>query len=242
MRRSLAVVTLVVLAGCSGLGFGSSADEVTVTPVPVATPDPSAAEVPRTNGSVDVDRVVARHDAALGDRSFHRTVVREGPQNTRDVWVDRERDVVRVRRTFGPVVDDAILAEGTVYRVASDDPDRSYVSEASDDAVPYVPSTSGAARLGQVLLDGEYRRVDTVLRGDRSLAVLAVNATSRGAGEDPSIAARSRLYVDADGVVREVDHWERRPDGTVVDVRMTVTTDTERVPVPWWAEEIGLYG
>jgi hypothetical protein len=241
MHRSLAVVTLVVLAGCSGLGFGPSGDTPSVTPVPVATPDPSAVEVPRTNGSVDIDAVLARHDAALSDRSFHRRVVREGPQNTRDVWVDRERDIVRVRRTLGPIVDDAIVTDGTVYRAASDDPDRDYVSESSDETVPYVPSQSGAARLRQVLLEDGYRRVGTVRRGGRNLAVVAVNATGRGGGPDPSISVQSQLLVDGDGVVRAVDHWERRPDGTVVAFEMEVTTDTERVPVPWWAEDIGLY-
>ena len=241
MYRSLAVLALVVLAGCSGLGFGFSADTPSVTPVPVATPDPSAVEVARANGSVDIDAVLARHDAELADRSFHRRVVREGPQNTRDVWVDRERGVVRVRRTLGPVLDDAIVAHGTVYRVASDDPGREYVSEASNATVPYVPSQSGSARLGQVLLDDGYQRVDTVRRGGQNLAVLAVDATGRGEGPDPSISVQSRLYVDSEGVIREVDHWERRPDGTIVDLRMAVTTDTERVPIPWWAEDIGLY-
>ncbi|MDS0282583.1 hypothetical protein [Haloarcula onubensis] len=242
MFRPLVVVTLVALAGCSGLGFGPSADTPSVTPVPVETPDAAAVAVVRTNGSVDVDRLIARHDAAMADRSFHRTVVREGPQNTRDVWVDRERNVVRVRRTFGPVVDDAILADGRLYRAASDDPDRAYTSEQSNATVPYVPTQSGAARLGQVLLADGYRRVDTVRRGGRTLAVVAVNATGRAEGSDPSIAVQSRLYVDSEGVVREVDHWERRPDGTVVDFRMTVTTDTDRVPIPWWAEDLELYG
>ena len=242
MFRSLAVITLLVLAGCSGLGFGPSADTPTVTPVPVTTPDASAVEVARANGSVDIDAILARHDAALTERSFHRSVVREGPQNTRDVWVDSERDIVRVRRTLGPVVDDAIIADGRLYRAASDDPDRDYVTEPSNATVPYVPSPSGAARLRQVLLEEGYQRVDTVRRNGRDLAVVAVNATGRGEGPDPSIAAQSRLLVDSEGVIRAVDHWERRPDGTIVEFEMAVTTDTDRVPIPWWAEDIGLYG
>jgi len=241
MRSTLAVVTLVALAGCSGLGLGPSADTPSVTPVPISTPDSSAVDLPGQNGSVDIDAVLARHDAALADRSFHRSVERAGPQNTRDVWVDRERGVVRVRRTFGPVVDDAILTDGTMYRVASDDPDRAYVTEDSDATVPYVPSQSGADRLGQVLLDDGYQRVDTVRRDDRVLAVVAVNATGRGAGVDPSVAVQSRLAIDSEGIVRSVDHWERRPDGTVIAFRMRVRTDRARVPVPWWAEDIGLY-
>ena len=241
MFRPLAVVTLVVLAGCSGLGLGLSADTPSVTPVPVTTPDTSAVEVPRANGSVDIDRVVAGHNAALADRSYHRRVVRAGPQNTRDVWVDSERNIVRVRRTLGPVADDAILADGVLYRAASDDPARAYVSESSNATVPYVPTRSGVARLRQVLLDDGYQRVGTVRRGGRNLAVVAVNAAGRGEGSDPSIAARSRLYVNSDGVLRRVDHWERRPDGTIVEFEMQVTTGDERVPVPWWAEDIGLY-
>jgi hypothetical protein len=243
MWRSLVVVALVALAGCSApfLDGTRQSDEQAVTPVPVATPDDSAVELPHVNGTVDIDRVLARHDAALADRSFHRHVERAGPQNTRDVWVDRDRNVVRTRRTFGPVVDDAILADGTLYRAASDDPDRAYTSEPSNVTVPYVPSQSGMARLGQVLLDDGYQRVGTVRRGGRSLAVVAVNATGRGDGSDPSVAVQSRFSVDSDGVIRAVEHWERRPDGTVVAFRMTVRTGTERVPVPWWAEDIGLY-
>lgn len=241
MLRPLAVVALVVLAGCTGFAGGESQTE-RVTAAPVPSVDASLVEVPTTNGSVDVDAVRQRHDAALAGRSFTRHVERAGPQNTRDVWVDREADIVRVRRSFGPLVDDAIAADGTVYRVASDDPDRAYVSAASNETVPYVPSASGADRLGQVLLDDGYRRVDTVERDGRPLAVLAVNATGRGDGPDPSLAVRSRLYVDADGIIRIVDHWERRPDGTVVDFRMSVATGTGSVPVPWWAEDIGLYG
>jgi len=242
MFRPLVVLTLVALAGCSGLGFAPSDDKLSVTPVPVATPDASAVEVARANGSVGIDRLLARHDAALADRSFHRRVVREGPQNTREVWVDRQRDIVRVRRTFGPVVDDAVRTDGTLYRLASDDPRQDYVTEPSNATVPYVSTPSGVARLEQVLLADGYRRVDTVRRGGRNLAVVAVNATGRGEGPDPSIAVQSRLYVDGDGIVRAVDHWERRPDGTEIAFRMQVTTGDERVPVPWWAEDIGLYG
>jgi len=242
MFRPLVVLTLVALAGCSGLGFAPSDDKLSVTPVPVATPDASAVEVARANGSVGIDRLLARHDAALADRSFHRRVVREGPQNTREVWVDRQRDIVRVRRTFGPVVDDAVRTDGTLYRLASDDPRQDYVTEPSNATVPYVSTPSGVARLEQVLLADGYQRVDTVRRGGRNLAVVAVNATGRGEGPDPSIAVQSRLYVDGDGIVRAVDHWERRPDGTEIAFRMQVTTGDERVPVPWWAEDIGLYG
>jgi hypothetical protein len=240
MWRLLAVVALLVLAGCTGLLDEQRTERVTAAPVPDV--DPSLVEVPTANGSVDVAALLRRHEAALSNRSFTRSVGRAGPENTRTVWVDREADIVRVRRTFGPLTDDAVAADGMVYRLASDDPDADYRAEPSNDTVPYVPSLSGRDRLGQVLFEDGYRRVDTVERNGRPVAVLAVNATGRGAGTDPSVAVQSELHVDADGVVRSVDHWERRPDGTVVEFRMTVETGTGSVPVPWWAEDIGLYG
>jgi len=241
MWRSLAVVAVVLVAGCTGLTGGDTRTEA-LTPAPVPDVDPSLVVVPEANGSVDIDVVLDRHEAALSNRSFARSVERAGPENTRDVWVDREADIVRVRRTFGPLVDDAVAADGTVYRLASDDPDTDYRAEASNDTTPYVPSLSGRARLEQVLLDDGYRRIDTVERDGRPVAVLAVNATGRGEGTDPSIAVQSELSVDSEGVIRSVDHWERRPDGTVVELQMSVETGTGQVPVPWWAEDIDLYG
>lgn len=240
MWRPLVVTFLVVLAGCSGL-LGGESSERTVTAAPVPDVPASAVDLPRANGTVDIDAILEAHGTALANRSFARHVDREGPQNTRDVWVDREADVVRVRRTFGPLTDDAIVADGTVYRSVRDDPDTDYATEPSNGTVPYVPSLSGTDRLGQVFLADGYRRVDTIRRDDRALAVVAINATGRGTGPAPSLAVESRIYVDADGIIREVDHWQRRPDGTVVELDMTVTTDGGRVPIPWWAEDIGLY-
>lgn len=239
MWRPLAAIALVCLAGCTGL-FGEQRTQQ-VTPAEVPTVSSSLVELPRANGSVDIDAVVAGHEAALANRSFARHVELAGPENLRDVWVDDEADIVRVRRSFGPLVDDAILSNGTVYRAVSEDPDIDYRAAPSNDTVPYVSSRSGSVRLDRLLLDGGYRRIDTVQRNGRPLAVLAVNATSRGEGVDPSIAVQSRLYVDSEGIIREVDHWERRSDGTVVSLRMTVQTDTGAVPIPWWAEDIGLY-
>ena len=241
MWRSLAVVALVVLAGCSGM-FGSEQSTERVTAAPVPEVSASMVEIPTENGSADVGEILDRHEAVLANRSFARSVERAGPENTRSVWVDREADIVRVQQRFGPLTDDAIVADGTTYRAVSDDFDIDYRAEPSNDTIPYVPTLSGRARLEQVLLDEGYQRVDTVRRGDRAVAVVAVNATGRGEGADPSVAVQSELYVDSEGVVRYVDHWERRPDGTTVDFRMEVETDTGDVPVPWWAEDIGLYG
>ncbi|MBV0925625.1 hypothetical protein KTS45_15575 [Halomicroarcula limicola] len=247
MWRPLLVVTVVALAGCSGfLATGEASDaRTTLTPAPVPEPTATPVELPRENGSVDLDRVIDRHEAALAERSFHRHVEREGPQNTRDVWIDRDGGVVRVRQTFGPLTDDAIVAGGVVYRSVRDDPERDYVTDESDGRIPYVFSASGAPRLRQVLDAEDYDRVGTVRRVGRPLAVVASNDTGvsrSGADPNQAVAVRSRIYVDRQGIVRGVEHWERRKDGTVVELRMRVRTGIDRVPIPWWAEDAAIYG
>ncbi|QIO21330.1 hypothetical protein [Haloarcula sp. JP-L23] len=247
MWRPVLVVAVVALAGCSGLfaSADTSSPERPLTPAPVPETTTGTVALPRENGSVDLDRILDRHEAALADRSFNRHVEREGPQNTRDVWVDRERGITRVRRTFGPLTDDAVVADGMLYRSVRDDPDTDYTATASDGQIPYVPSASGAARL-RVVLDAEgYDRLGTVQRDGRALAVVASTDTEvpvSGADPDQAVAMRSRIYVDRMGIVRYVDHWERRTDGTVFVLRWQVMTGIDRVPVPWWADEIGLYG
>ncbi|WP_135303479.1 hypothetical protein [Haloarcula amylovorans] len=246
MWRPLLVVAVVTLAGCSGLlaSGDPSGEEATLTPAPVPEPTATPVEVPRENGSVDLDSVVDRHEAALAERSFHRHVEREGPQNTRAVWMDRDSGVVRVRQTFGPLTDDAIVADGVVYRSVRDDPERDYVTDESDGRIPYVFSASGAPRLRQVLDAEDYDRVGTVRRDGRPLAVIASNDTDvplSGADPDQVVAVRSRIYVDRQGVVRHVGHWERQKDGTEIELRLRVRTGIDRVPIPWWAEDAAIY-
>lgn len=229
MWRVLPVVAVALLAGCSGLVVGSDAATETVTPAPVPETDTDV-PVPLRNGSVDLDRLLARHDAALADRSYHRRVVLQGPQNTRDVWVDRDGGVIRVRQTFGPLVDDAVLVGNREYTNVRDDPDTDYVVRPNEGTIPYVSTLSGTALLGQVLVDGEYRRLGTVQRNGRALAVVGVNGTG---GPQPS----SRVYVDRAGIVRHVDHRARLSDQSNLSVEMTVTTGLDRVPVPWWLDD-----
>ncbi|MBX0295927.1 hypothetical protein [Haloarcula nitratireducens] len=247
MWRPLLVVAVVALAGCSGLlaSGESSVEEGDLTPAPVPEPTATSVELPRENGSVDLERVIDRHEAALAERSFHRHVEREGPQNTRDIWIDRDGGVVRIRQTFGPLTDDAIVADGVVYRSVRDDPERDYVTDESDGRLPYVFSASGAPRLRQVLDAEDYDRIGTVRRDGRPLAVVASNDTDvplSGADPNQSVAVRSRLYVDGQGVIRYVEHRERRKDGTEIELRMRVRTGIDRVPIPWWAEDAGIYG
>ncbi|MFC6975004.1 hypothetical protein ACFQL1_10490 [Halomicroarcula sp. GCM10025709] len=246
MWRPLAVVGLVLLAGCSGfLGTDAGGPDRTVTPAPLPeTPTDRPVELPRANGSVDLQRVLVRHDTALAGRNFHRRVVREGPRNTRDVWVDRDADIVRVRRTLGPVADDAVVADGTLYRSVSDDPNRDYFTTPSDGSVPYVSTLSGVTLLRVFLTDYDYERVGTVTRNDRTLAVLSTNDTDvpiTAGDPDQTVAVRSRVYVDRGGVVRYVDHYERDSDGTNRTVQMRVTTGTDRIAVPWWLADVDIY-
>ncbi|AEM55646.1 hypothetical protein HISP_00045 [Haloarcula hispanica N601] len=245
MWRVTLTVAIALLAGCSGLfSAGSTADGGDpVTPAPVPTPSPDATvTVPTSNGTVDVGRLLDRHQQALSTRSFHRHVEQAGPQNTLDVWVDREREVQRVRRRFGPISDDVILANGTVYTNVRDDPDTPYATTPATPNTSLVTSTAGSNLLRQLLSNTEYRQVDSVQWNGRPVAVLAATDTvETPIGENESEIGRSRLYVDRQGVIRYVEHTERRPDRPDIDTTVTVTTDTERVPIPWWLEDSDPY-
>ncbi|WP_254272768.1 hypothetical protein [Haloarcula marina] len=246
MWRPVLVVAVVALAGCTGLlASGDTAtSRKAVTPAPVPETTEPAVDLPYADGNVDLDRILDRHAAVLADRNFHRHVEREGPQNTHDVWVDREGGVVRVRQTFGPLNEGVVVADGVEYRNVRDDPDTDYVRAESDGRVPYVSSLSGASVIRGILTAEGYDRLGTVRRGGRTLAVVGSNDTDipiSGADPDQTVAVRSRLYVDRQGVVRYVDHWERRSDGSTMVFVMSVRTGIVRVPVPWWADDVGIY-
>ncbi|EMA25912.1 MULTISPECIES: hypothetical protein [Haloarcula] len=245
MWRVTLTVAIALLAGCSGLfSAGSTADggdPVTPAPVPTSSPD-ATVTVPTSNGTVDVDRLLDRHQQVLSTRSFHRHVEQAGPQNTLDVWVDREREVQRVRRRFGPISDDVVLANGTVYTNVRDDPDTPYATTPATPNTSLVTSTAGTNLLRQLLSNTEYRQVDSFQWNGRPVAVLAATETvETPIGENESEIGRSRLYVDRQGVIRYVEHTERRPDRPDIDTTVTVTTDTERVPIPWWLEDSDPY-
>jgi len=75
MRPPVAVLVLVVLAGCSGI-TGPSGETATVTPAPVQTPAPPTPESnilpPGVNGDgvVDVARLVRAHQTVLTNQSY----------------------------------------------------------------------------------------------------------------------------------------------------------------------------
>ncbi|MEF8828056.1 MAG: hypothetical protein V5A15_05760 [Haloarcula sp.] len=241
MWRVTLTVGIALLAGCSGLipagPTAGDGDPVTPAPVPTSSPD-ATVPVPTSDGAVDVDRLLDRHELALATRSFHRHVEQAGPQNTLDIWIDREREVQRVQRRFGPISNDLVLANGTVYTNVRDDPDTPYASRPATPNSSLVASPAGVDLLRLLLSDAEYRQVDSFVWNGRPVAVLAATDTAEASdGENGSKIGRSRVYVDRQGIIRYVEHTERRPDRPDIDTTMTVTTDTGRVPIPWWLEE-----
>jgi len=241
MWRVTLAVGIALLAGCSGfLPAGPTAgdsDPVTPAPVPTSSADATVA-VPTSDGTVDVDRLLDRHERALSTRSFHRHVEQAGPQNTLDVWLDRERGVWRVRRRFGPISDDVVLADGTVYTNVRDDPDTPYAATPATSNTSLVASPAGVNLLRGLLSNTEYRQVDSFRWNGRPVAVLTPTETvETPTAADGSKIELSQLYVDRQGVIRYVEHAERRPDRPDIDATMTVTTDIGRVPIPWWLEE-----
>lgn len=75
MRPAVALLALVVLAGCSGV-TGPSGGTETLTPAPVATPPtatPTASALPpgvTGNGVVDISRLVDAHQTAITNQSY----------------------------------------------------------------------------------------------------------------------------------------------------------------------------
>ncbi|EMA16927.1 hypothetical protein [Haloarcula marismortui] len=245
MWRVTLAVGIALIAGCSGFFPASptadDSDPVTPAPVPTDSPEATVA-VPTSDGTVDVARLLDRHEQALASRSFHRHVEQAGPQNTLDVWIDREREIRRVRRRFGPISNDVVLANRTVYTNVRDDPDTPYATRDATPNTSLLASPAGTDLLRQLLSDTAYRQVDSVRWNGRPVAVLAMtNTAETPTTENGSEIGRSRLYVDRQGVIRYVEHTERRPDRPDIDTTVTVTTDIERVPIPWWLAESDPY-
>jgi len=100
MRPAVALLVLLVLAGCSGV-TGPSGGTETLTPAPVqtaTTPTPEASPLPpgvTGNGVVDIDRLVDAHQVAITGQSYtwearERTTGRRGnPTGTNVRYVAR---------------------------------------------------------------------------------------------------------------------------------------------------------
>ncbi|MBV0902329.1 hypothetical protein [Haloarcula salina] len=245
MWRATLVVAVAVLAGCAGLvpSGATASDRATVTPAPVPTDsDDVSVSVPATNGTVDAARLLERHHLTLESRSYHRHVERAGPQNTLDVWVDRDAGVQRVRQRFGPLTDDGVIADGTLYVNVRDDPDTPFVARSVPANASLVDSPTGVALYRHLFAGGTYRQVDTVSRNGSPVAVLVATETTRTRpGENASRVVESRVYVDERGVIRHVTHDERRPANRDLTLEVTVTPGIDRIPVPWWLEGANPY-
>jgi hypothetical protein len=244
MWRAVAVAVLAIMAGCTGFvtAGDSAASDGAVTPAPVPDATTAAVDIPRTNGTVDIDRVIADHDAALADRSFYRRVEQDDVE--RELWVDHDTGVVRVQQQSAAGTAGAVVADGTTYRHSEGtDPTEYTVSEGGSD-VPYVLSLSGATTLRQFFGRYEYRQVGTVEWRGRPVAVLEANETGvplPSPNPDLTVAVRSQVYVDEDGVIRYVVHREAFTDGTEREIRMVTSPDIERVTVPEWLDAEQVY-
>lgn len=243
MWRAVVVALLASVAGCSGfVTAGDSVSNGTVTPAPVPDAASAAVDVPQSNGTVDIERVIDGHEAALADRSFYRRV--EQGETERELWVDRDAGVVRVQQQSAAGTAGAVVAGGTTYRHSEGTEPAEYTVSARESDVPYVLSLSGATTLRQFLARYDYRRVGTVEWRGRPVAVLEANETGVPLpSPNPELTAsvRSQVYVDQDGVVRYVVYREAFTDGTEREIRMVVSLDIERVPVPEWLDESRVY-
>jgi len=237
MRR-LAMVIVVLLAGCSGVfGGETTPDSQQITAAPVPTAAPADLSLPQTaDGTPAVGRILASHRTKLATRSFHRRSVVDGNLSVTDVWVDRGGNRTRIQHVTGATTD-IVLANGRRYQRAANGSVR---SEPVDGGLPTVDSTSGFFLLQRYVSGLVYNRTGTVTRNGTELAVLRANTTDSTisrSGSRTVVAADSTLYVDRDGIVRAVDHRERYAGGTVRTLRFRVWTGEDSATMPDWFEQ-----
>ncbi len=237
MRRAL-VLAVVVLAGCSGVfGGDTPADTQAVTPAPVPTASTPELSVPETvDGTPAVGRIIADHRAALSTREYHRRLVIDGNLSTTDVWVDHDAKRTRVRRVTG-TTDEVVVADGRRYERRANGSVR--VTPGGWE-LPYVDSASGRFALQRYVAGLVYNRTDTVSRNGTRVAVLRANTTDSTISRPGSrtvVAADSTLYVDANGIIRAMDHRERYAGGTVRTLRFRVWTGDGTAVMPEWFTE-----
>jgi hypothetical protein len=232
MRRLLVAVA-ILFAGCTGpLADGGTPDQssVTAAPVPEASGD---VVLPQTvDGTPAVGRIIAAHRTALSTRSFHLQIVRDGGRSSTDVWVDREADIVRVRRVWNGSTDDAVVADGTRYDLRAN----GTVATSPADGTPFLASESGFFLLQQRVAGLVYNRTGTTTRNGTTLAVLRATTSDSSisrSGFRTVIAANSTLSVAQSGIIREVTHEERYADDAVRTLNMTLTPGAS-VSLPAW--------
>lgn len=258
--RSLALLALVLLAGCGGL----LADGPTVTPAPVPTPSPTPTPQPTVvpgvhpDGGVRVDALLDRHRTALSNRSYTFTIDRvvRGPNGTDERVSTRLRVApgassyrlvqwangtgsLRVTATERPVVD-AWYNGSTVLFRGTDSTGTPYVV-ARNVSVGPVPDPTFRSLLRERLAGFEFRVAGRTADGVRLVAT--------GAGTPEAVAPPSpferprnvsmRVTVTPGGVVQSTRLAYDATDGgrrvrVVRTTRVSAVGDTT-VRVPAWA-------
>lgn len=261
MRRGAAVVTtLVLLAGCSAVPFGSDDPRTgptdTVTPVPVTDgPTPTRTlpdDLPPgvlSNGTIDADALVRAHTAHLDNRTYtwrvrYDTGVGDGDRLVRRLVVGRETFAVsQTRGETGRNVSLYVNATGGYLRAV----------EAGQPRYDFLPLPGRAedydfatASIHQLLDDGRVS-VSTVERRGRTyyrLYAAGDPPTSVGPAGATTTGFSATAYVTPEGFVRSLAaEYVRAVDGdrTRVTMRFDYSRLGESNPTPPdWLGEVSL--
>lgn len=227
----IAAVALVVLAGCNGLGPGST--EPTVTPVPVTgertSPTPEA-EIPvanaslppgvHGNGTVDLAVLGGAHRDLLANRSytyrFESTVFATGSSSREDA--ERGASRITLRAESGTRYLLRIDTGGdSVPRTLYADGQSGYGWDGTDSAVDRIGEPAAVDELGlqqgesmfgfggaQLFLPDEDVRVTPVERNGETLFRIAVSAIPDGWMELEYERYSLTASVTPDGLIRSV--------------------------------------
>jgi len=244
-REAVAVATLVLLAGCSAVPFGSgdgrSGPPDTVTPVPV-TESPSP---PRTvtgerpagvsaDGTVNADALSEAHVAAVGDSTYtwsiERVTTGDDPERfSRQVVVGNGTFVVTQSRDWtGANVSMFVNGTGGFLRTVTGDRVRYDFYRAPGGPEDYVLATASIQRF----LDGRTVAVSTLERGGHTYVRLHAAGDRAPKTLGPADATVSEFtvtaYVTPEGFVRSLTaEYELRGDGD--RARVSLRYDYSRV-------------
>lgn len=257
----LALLALVVLAGCHGLG-GVETETPTVTPAPVPTASPTSTPVPTVAPGITADGTVApavvvdSHRTALADDSYTATVRRtvrvEGTvqqvtfartwvanDSYRLVQYVNESRPGRVTTATEPAVDLWYNGTAAFYRI-TDSTGTPYV-RARDVDRETLPDPTFGPLLADLLAAGRFRVVDTT-NGTVRLAATDIENTRALApvlGAERLHNVSLSVTVTPTGVVRSTrlayDATSRDREARVVQRTRVSAVDATTVPVPTWA-------
>ena len=214
MARPLAValVVLLALSGCQGLGVGGDADRTTVTPAAVPSPGERA---------VDADRLLLDHRAGLLNRSYTTTVALSvrypngSVGRLTDTFVVARDGTYRYeRRQTGPYPEP--VTPFTIWQNATHE-----VIRGPDGTVEVQPSsgfddTTLSAFLGRLLRDRALRARGTRLSGSADRARNVPLPSGLHDSRDATVEGEVR-----DDIIRRL-RFELRADYPAADQSVTV--------------------